>query len=67
MNDKWFCEMPKYRHWTQTAVFCYERGGNCCGCPIKNIIETECKMKYSVNQLVKTLGIPKEETENEQL
>jgi len=59
MNDNWFYDIPNYKRWTRTAIFCYERGGNCRGCPIKNIMETECKMKYSVIQLVRNIGKPK--------
>lgn len=50
---------PKYFTWTKTAVYCYKRGGNCRGCPIKEDFEQECKMKYSVISLVREIGTPK--------
>ena len=52
-------KVPMYRKWTSTAVFCYKRGCNCKDCPIQEIIEEECQMKYSVMMLVKNIGKPK--------
>lgn len=59
MNFNWVDNIPKYDRWTQTAILCYKRGGNCRGCPIKEIIESRCLMKYTAVALVKQLGRPK--------
>ena len=62
MNQKNFIN-EKMLHWTPSAVDCYERGCICEGCPIFLIIETECVMKITVLELVKTLGKPPEKVE----
>lgn len=50
----------KYKRWSITAVFCYKRGCVCENCPVQKELETKCKMKSSVIELVRVLGIPKE-------
>ena len=44
--------------WTQAAVDCYERGCICKGCPIAEVIETKCQMKYVVIENVRIIGAP---------
>lgn len=46
------------RRWTRSAVDCYKIGCNCSRCNIPLIMETPCKMKYSVLELVKKFGKP---------
>lgn len=50
------------KKWTEGSVYCYERGCNCQGCYIKDLIESmPCKMKSSVMELVRKFGKPQEE------
>lgn len=49
--------------WTDTSIFCYYRGCRCDGCYIKEILESECKMKPAVIELVRKFGAPNEEKE----
>ena len=60
MNISLLHNIPNYERWTKSAIFCYKRGCNCRNCPIKEIVETKCKMKYSVIKLVKNIGKPKD-------
>lgn len=59
--------MLKYRPrnreyiWTQQAIECYERGCNCDGCYIKEVLETRCVMKAAVIELVRRYGKPTHE------
>lgn len=46
--------------WSPQAKACYEIGCNCSKCPIKTQLETKCGMKYTVRELVKLYGKPKE-------
>ena len=46
------------RHWTPTAIECYQRGCNCNGCGIQELISEKFQMKNTVIGLVKTLGKP---------
>ena len=48
----------EYRRWTQEAINCFNRGCVCSGCIIKNIMQTQCKMKQTVIELVKRHGVP---------
>ncbi len=58
-----FRNVSNYRHWSDTAIMCYKRGGHCEGCYIQDIISDKCMMKYSVITLVKNLGKPPEKKE----
>lgn len=46
------------RRWTLSAIDCYKIGCNCSRCTIPEIMETPCKMKYCVLELVKKFGKP---------
>ena len=51
--------MVKYcEGWTNSAVDCYNRGCNCRGCIIREVIGNECKMKMVVLSLVRQFGKP---------
>lgn len=56
-------EFNNYReyHWTEQAIYCYKRGCICDGCFIKETIETPCRMKRSVLEIVRLHGKPPEE------
>lgn len=58
-----FVKIPKnnIQSWTIQAKYCYDRGCNCFGCDIADIVETKCLMKKTVIELVKNLGKPPEE------
>lgn len=45
--------------WTQIAKECYNRGCVCRGCPMSKL-ETRCRMKGSVIELVRKLGAPQD-------
>lgn len=49
------------RRWTQSARDCYFRGCICSGCPIYEILETKCRMKQTVLELVRKFGKPEKE------
>ena len=51
--------MPIFRRWTPSAIKCYQIGGDCSRCELKSFIESGCRMRYSVIELVRTLGKPK--------
>lgn len=57
MKDR-YNNMPSYIRWSRTAIDCYSRGCICQGCPIPEIMETPCRMKDAVRELVRTLGKP---------
>lgn len=46
--------------WTEGAIYCYKRGCNCQGCYVKDVLETRCRMKSAVFELVRKFGSPKE-------
>ena len=46
------------RKWTKTAIECYAIGCDCSKCEINNLITNKCLMKYTVFELVKTIGAP---------
>jgi len=48
----------EWRRWTRGAVECYNRSCICEGCPVKDILSSECQMKYAVISLVRTQGLP---------
>lgn len=48
----------EWRRWTRGAVECYNRSCICEGCPVKDILSSECRMKYAVISLVRTNGLP---------
>lgn len=60
----------KVYRWTQDAVECYKRGCNCNGCFFENYFtnsdyrypkyKQKCRMKYSVLELVRIIGIPED-------
>lgn len=47
------------KQWTKTAIECYQRGCVCKGCPMSNL-ETPCRMKGSVIELVRKFGAPQD-------
>jgi hypothetical protein len=50
--------------WTNSSIMCYNRRCRCDGCFYQLFFkdsEDKCKMKSSVMELVKKLGIPKKE------
>ena len=53
---------PMYKHWTFTAVKCYELGCNCSKCNLIGKLDTlskdTCKMKQAVMELVREIGKP---------
>ncbi len=49
--------MEVYR-WTVSAKFCYDRGCVCKNCYYKENLETVCKMKSAVLELVRRFGKP---------
>lgn len=49
-------------NWTEGSIFCYERGCNCQGCYLKDLIESmPCQMKAADIELVRKFGKPQEE------
>ena len=52
---------PHLRRWTPIAIFCFERNMICPGCIYHNMFidHSHCKMKFTVLDLVKFLGLPK--------
>lgn len=50
----------KYLNWTPSALDCYFRRCRCKGCPLFEILETPCLMKYTVIQIIKKQGKPSE-------
>lgn len=49
-----------YNRWTVSAMECYYRGCVCRGCIYKSIMDTPCRMKTAVIELVKKFGRPPE-------
>lgn len=47
-----------YRRWTRDAINCYNRGCVCKGCILNDIMQGRCRMKQSVIELVRLIGIP---------
>ena len=57
------CSETISKNWTQTAVDCYSIGCNCSKCNLNKIYFSQstfkCKMKETVIELVRKIGIPK--------
>lgn len=49
-----------YYKWTESAIECYKRGCSCEDCPVKETMETPCRMKHTVMIIVKNIGAPLE-------
>lgn len=49
------------KRWTISARDCYFRGCVCLGCPTYKILETKCRMKQTVLELVRKFGKPEKE------
>lgn len=49
-----------YSRWSVGAIECYNRHCRCDGCFLKKFLKGRCRMKHSVIDLVKYLGLPKE-------
>lgn len=47
------------KQWTKAAIDCYNRGCVCRGCPMSKL-ESRCRMKSSVIELVKKFGAPQD-------
>lgn len=47
------------KQWTKAAIDCYNRGCVCRGCPMSKL-ETGCRMKGSVIELVRKFGTPQD-------
>lgn len=52
--------MVDVRRWTKAAKECYNRQCRCAGCPVQENMETRCRMKVSVIELVRVFGKPEE-------
>ncbi len=49
------------QNWTPSALECYKLNCKCKNCPIyKTGYSFKCKMKYIVDELLKTKGLPNE-------
>ena len=46
------------RKWSKIAIECLNRGCVCDGCHIQDIMESKCRLKYTVIELVKKWGMP---------
>ena len=46
------------RRWTPSAIRCYEIGCMCSKCDLPKEFKPRCRMKASVLELVKKLGVP---------
>lgn len=57
------CHETISNNWTPTAIECYTLGCNCAKCNLYKIYFTDsnykCRMKYTVIELVRKLGVPK--------
>lgn len=54
-------EQPR-NEWNWSSAECYKRGCQCSGCYIMpDDLKIQCRMKYSVRELVKKYGAPKRE------
>lgn len=58
------CSETASKNWTPTAIECYELGCQCKKCGLYRIYfsnsTTKCMMKDTVIELVRKLGIPRE-------
>ena len=49
------------QNWTRSALECYKLGCDCSLCPINHAgYSFKCQMKYIVDELLKTKGLPDE-------
>ena len=59
------CSETVSKNWTMSAYDCYKLGCNCKMCHLYSIYFkdslTKCKMKETVIELVRKLGVPNEE------
>lgn len=59
------CSETTSKNWTPTAIDCYSLGCSCSKCNLYKIYFIKsgirCRMKDTVIELVRRLGIPKEE------
>ena len=59
------CSEATSKNWTPTAIDCYSLGCSCSKCNLYKIYFLKsgirCRMKDTVIELVRRLGIPKEE------
>lgn len=54
--------------WTKSAKECYFRNCHCNGCEVYKMLGRHCRMKQTVIELVRELGVPKsKEDNNEQI
>lgn len=53
-----FDKQHREYNWTPSAIECYQRGGICEKCPIFLIMETPCKMKETIIEIVRVRGKP---------
>jgi len=53
------------KRWTPSAIMCYERHCVCKGCYYEEFFKSsvKCQMKAAVIELVRKVGVPKKETE----
>lgn len=62
------CSETISKNWTQSAIECYLIGCNCSKCNLNKIYFSKsvfkCKMKETVIELVRRIGIPKGEIKN---
>lgn len=58
------CSETISKNWTPTAIECYQGGCTCSRCYLYKLYfsgsDVKCKMKDTVIELVRRLGIPKE-------
>lgn len=48
----------KPNRWVPLSIYCYKIGCNCSICDINKIIESKCRMKQVVIELVRKFGAP---------
>ena len=64
MNYKYnvTCSETTSKNWTPTAIECYRLGCNCSKCNLNKLYFSDsifkCKMKETVIELVRRLGVP---------
>lgn len=50
--------VPKYRRWSEGAIYCHNRGCVCENCPIATYMSEKCRMKEAVLYLIREIGKP---------
>ncbi|MDO5306858.1 MAG: hypothetical protein Q4E83_03775 [bacterium] len=53
------------QRWSIAAIYCYQRGCKRKNCYYSEQLETHCRMKQTVIELVKLYGIPKEKLQDD--